>query len=152
MPPMAATISDLNLKHKYFILHDNSQAFAMNNISVSPDGKTMLCTLESIPAEHQLHLTDGSKSKMTYSNSNDRDESAVLNEVHIYTLTGLNTVAGSYTVGLDKIQKIEVLEKDKEKTKKSKRRGTITTVGISVLAAGVIALALIGSSLKSLGN
>lgn len=55
---------------------------------------------------------------MTYV-KNDPAGILVLNEVHFHIQPDNTAVIGSYTLQLDKIQKIEVIEKDKKRTTNS---------------------------------
>jgi len=147
----ADTITDLKMKEKYFILRNGSEAFAMKNISISTNRKNLQCNLETLPLEHKLHLTKGSKGKMEYSkptkiSNNDEDESAVLNEVHVYIAPGDNTVIGPYSIALDKVQKIEVLEKDKQKTSKSNALAIGISVGtVAILGGLIVAIISVGN-------
>ena len=66
---------------------------------------------------------------------------SVLNEVHMYIANDTLINKGSYTLSLDQIQKIEVIEKDKKRTTNSYVLGAIgATVGTIVLAAVIVAL------------
>ncbi len=98
-----------------------------------------------MPFEHRLHLANGRDGKMKYRKptNTEEDETAVLNEVHIYIASEGNIVTGPYTLALDKVKKTEIIEKDKQKTKKNHALGTGITISASVLvAAGAIAIAV----------
>lgn len=142
-PAKAGNIENLKMQKKYFILRSGGQAFAMNNISVSADQKTIQCTLDSLPIEHMLYSTKGAKNKMKYKDikSSDENESGVLNEVHLYVNPNANIAVGNYTLLLEQVQKIEILEKDKAKTRASYGMGMGIGIGAAVLvAAGVFAI------------
>jgi hypothetical protein len=128
---------------KYYILRNGSDAFAMKNISISNDRKNIQCTLAELPFEHQLHVNNGTNRKMKYKTKsyNNDDEVGVLNEVHIYINPGSATKIGAYTQALEGILKIEIIEKDKIKTKRSHVRGTI--IGISTAVVGLAGVALL---------
>jgi hypothetical protein len=140
-PANADSITNLKMKEKYFILRNGSEAFAMKNISISADRKNLQCSLETLPHEHMVHLNKGEKSKMEYNKpGNTGDESAVLNEVHLYISPDSNIVAGPYILALDKVKKTEIIETDKIKTKRSHTIGT--AVGVSsvvIVVVGIIA-------------
>ena len=71
----------------------------------------------------------------------DEDESAVLNEVHVYINPNGDSKAGPYSLQLDRVQKIEILEKDKEKTKSSHVVGwALGICGAVVLLGGLAAI------------
>ena len=138
-PITASGIENLKTEKRYFILRDSNQAFAMNNITFSPDQKTMQCTLGDLPFEHKLHLTSRNL-KYNKTNFTDEDQTPVLNEVHIYINSNGNTVAGAYTLPLDRVDKIEILEKDKAKTRASYGVGiAVGAVGAAILVGGIIA-------------
>ncbi len=149
-PATAGSIEDLKTKNRYFILRDGNRAFTMNNISLSADQKTMHCNLDSLPYIHTFHLTNR---KMKYKkpvNAEDDDETLVLNEVHVYINSNGNAGLGQHDMLLNEIQKIEVIEKDKIKTRKSHTTGTIIGVGGTVLVIGIIAALSISSSLSKM--
>ena len=138
-PVTASGIENLKTEKKYFILRDGNQAFAMNGITFSPDQKIIQCTLGDLPIEHKLHLTS-KKMKYNKTNFTDEDQTGVLNEVHIYINSNGNTVAGAYTLPLDRVDKIEILEKDKAKTRASYGAGiAVGAVGAAILVGGIIA-------------
>ncbi len=142
-PVTAATkdIEKLKLQNRYFILRSGNNAWYMDGIVLSSDQKTLQCKLDSLPTEHKLHLTKGRKGQFRY--REDKPEDSVLNEVHFYIPADKTAWPGSvYTLSLDKVQKIEVLEKDKGRTTGSYIVGAIGyTVG-AVIVASIIILAL----------
>ena len=140
-PATASSIENLKTEKKYFILRDGNQAFAMNGITFSSDQKNLQCTLGDLPIEHKLHLTS-KKMKYNKTNFTDEDQTPVLNEVHLYINSNGNTVAGAYTLPLDRVDKIEILEKDKAKTRASYGTGVAIGVGgAALLVGGIIAIA-----------
>lgn len=113
-PNKPAEIISLTNQSKYFILRSDSLAFAMNNISITNDQKELVCHLSELPKEHQLYVSNKKKTKLIYVKL-DRDgktESGVLNEVHVYASLNENTAIGQQTITIDKIEKIEVINKD----------------------------------------
>lgn len=147
-PENAAHISDLKTKNRYFILRNGTEALGMTNISFSDDRKNLLCTLETLTDEHRLHLINGRDGQMKYRKpaSTEEDETAVLNEVHLYISPGSKIETGPYTLTLDKVQKTEIIEKDKIKTKKSYTMGTIIGISSAVVLIGGIAAIIIAST------
>ena len=136
-PATATGIENLKTEKKYFILRDGNQAFAMDNITFSSDHKNLQCNLGDLPIEHKLHHTS-KKMKYKKTNFTDEDQTGVLNEVHIYINSNGNTVAGAYTLPLDRVDKIEILEKDKAKTRASYGAGVAIGVGGAALLVGII--------------
>ena len=131
---------------RYFILRNGDSAYHMNNIS--NNGGSFECRLESLPEEHTVHLTQGINRKMRFKRS--QADSAVLNEVHVYITPDKAVVNGEkYILEPEKIQKIEVLEKDRQKTSTSYLLGgTAITIGTLVTVLVIAA----GASMASWGN
>jgi hypothetical protein len=144
-PVTASTIEELKKDNRFFILRAGAQAFAMNDISISPDQKNLQCTLGILPNDHQLHLTKAFTGNMKY----EKDEEAVLNEVHLYTASNGNAVIGPYTMGLDQVKKIEVLEPDKDRTRKSRNAGI--AIGVGVAAAATVVTIIVFSRVGTIG-
>ena len=147
-PVAAGSLEELKSRNKYFILREGNNAFTMTALSFSPDRKTLQCRLDSLPQEHQLHLTSGIDGKMRYIKENEE----VLNEVHVYTMSQGNAAAGPYSLNLDQVQKVEIIEQDKARTRKSNTKGTIIGIGASLLAVGAILFAAVASSFSSWGH
>ena len=127
-------------QQRYFILRDGSSAYSMSNLIVSDDKKTINCHIENLPETHILHLVNGHNGHKRY--KRNAKELGILNEVHLYIPSDSTVKPGSnYTLALDKVQKIEVIEKDKGRTTASYVLGG---VGIAIGAfaiVGIIALA-----------
>ncbi|MGG9964341.1 hypothetical protein [Ferruginibacter sp. SUN106] len=139
----AATVDSLKLQSRYFVLRNGSLSYLMNNIVISEDKKSLTCNLQTLPENHQLHLVKGRRGKMQYNKSNTNDLT-VLNEVHFYIASNEATATGNYTLQLDKVEKIEVIEKDKKRTTSS------YVIGALGYTAGGLAIAfIIAAALKS---
>jgi hypothetical protein len=135
----AVLADSLKLQKRYFVLRSGKQAFYMNNVVLSEDKKSLTCSLETLPEIHQFHLKKGRGGQMRY-RKNDSDEKLVLNEVHFYIPSDSNTAVGTYTLQLDKVEKIEVLEKDGPRTTSSYIIGAIGyTIGSLAVVAIIIA-------------
>ncbi|MEI7734835.1 MAG: hypothetical protein WCI49_05185 [Ferruginibacter sp.] len=135
----AVLADSLKLQKRYFVLRSGKQAFYMNNVVLSEDKKSLTCSLEVLPEIHQFHLAKGRGGKMRY-RKNDSDEKLVLNEVHFYIPTDSSTAVGAYSLQLDKVEKIEVLEKDGPRTRSSYIIGAIGyTIGSLAVVAIIIA-------------
>ncbi|MBP6023758.1 hypothetical protein [Ferruginibacter sp.] len=136
----AALVDSLKQQTRYFVLRNGNQSFYMKNVSLNSDKKTMECILDTLSADHQLHLVNGRRGKMRYNKGRDEDK-GVINEVHFYILADNTTTFGNYTLQLDRVQKIEIIEKDKAKTTSSYVIGAIGyTLGTVALVA-IIAVA-----------
>lgn len=138
-PPTERTVDSLKQHGRYFILRDGKKAFYMNNIVMSDDRRVINCTLDTLPDNHKLYLTYGRKGRMLYKKSNPADK-GVLNEVHFFIDPAESTSVGNYTLQLDKVQKIEVIEKDKGRTTGSYILGAVGyTFGSIALVAIIVA-------------
>jgi hypothetical protein len=136
----AAGIDSLTKLNRYFVLRSGTQSYYMKNISLSTDRKTLEATLDTLSPGHRLHLVNGYNGKMRYKKSYS-DHITVLSEVHLYTAEDNKAAIGSrYTLPLDQVQKIEVIEKDKKRTTSSYVIGAIgATVGAFALAVVIVA-------------
>jgi hypothetical protein len=136
----SSTIDSLQLQNRHFILRSGSQALYMKNIVVSADQKSLTALLDTLPPQHKLHLVNGRGGNMRY-RQNDVNDLAVLSEVHIYTpAIGRIAPGENYSLLLDKVHKIEVLEKDKSRTAGSYVIGAVGySAGALLLSAVIIA-------------
>lgn len=133
----AVQLDSLKRASRDFILRDGRTAFYMSNATISPDQKELICTLDTLSANNKLHLHKGRNGKMRYKKSNP-NEFSVLNETHIYTNSDNTAALGNYSLPLNKIEKIEVIEKDKARTNQSYILGGIAVTACTLVVAGVI--------------
>jgi hypothetical protein len=137
----ATTIDSLQKQNRYFILRNGNAAYSINNPSLSEDKKFLRCQLDMIPPSHNLHLINGYKGKMQYKR-NSLEGLNVLSEVHFYTPFDTSARQGTYSLPLDRVQKIEIIEHDRKRTTNSYVIGAVGyTLGAAVIVS-VIALAL----------
>lgn len=138
-PIITSNIEALKNQNKYFILRNGDQAFTMKNVSFTADQKSMECNLEYLPGEHTLYMAKAENSKMKYKKTKGTgDESMVLNEVHFYIERGGTIPAGPYNLALNRVQKMEVIEKDIQKTKKSQNIETVVfMLGLAIVLTGI---------------
>ncbi|GAA4741589.1 hypothetical protein [Flavisolibacter ginsenosidimutans] len=139
-PYASGTIDSLESRNRYFVLRTNSQAFYMKNMALSADRQSLSCTLDTLPPAHKLHLVNGRGGNMRYK-KNELDDLQVLNEVHLYATGVSNAAIGeNFSLPLDKVQKIEVIEKDQKRTTNSYVIGAVGyTVGAFAVAVAIIA-------------
>lgn len=109
----------------------------MKTLALSDDQKTLTTYLDTLPPEHLLYLKNGRHGRLQYKKKSD--EEAVLTEVHLFIPKDtLN--AGNYVLSLDKVQKIEVVEIDKQRTTGSYVIGAVGyTLGAFAVAAIIVA-------------
>ena len=135
----AAALDSLKQANRSFILRNGANAFYVSSPVPDAVQNKMGCTLDTLFNFNKLHLTKGRGGKMCYKKTNPADLS-VLNEVHIYIEPDDKIVLGKNNILLDKIQKIEVIEKDKRRTTGSYLLGGIgITAGIIVIVAAIFA-------------
>jgi hypothetical protein len=138
LPRKATIVDSLKTQKRYFVLRNGNQAYYMSNLVLSADQTTLSVNLDSLSPEHRLHLVNGRRGKKQYKKY--QPEAVVINEVHLYIPQDPSVQLGSYTLKLDKVQKIEVLEKDKSKTTGSYVIGAIGyTLGSLVVVGAIIA-------------
>ena len=133
-------IDSLNNVNRDFILRNGNKAYYMKIQSMSDDQKTVQVTLDSLSWIHRLYYYNGPKNNLKYKITNPTQK-IELNEVHFYIpFYSSKKVPSSYTLSLDKVQKIEVIEKDKPRTTSSYILGAIGyTLGAMAVAAIIIA-------------
>jgi hypothetical protein len=134
----ASLTDSLAKTSRYFILRNGAESFNMQDISLSEDKKHITFLLNPVDKYQRKYIT-GYNKRYTY--KRDEFEEKVLNEVHFF-INHDSTLphSGQYTMDLDKVVKIEVIEKDKKRTTSSYVLGSVgITVGVIVVAAIVIA-------------
>jgi hypothetical protein len=135
----AAVIDSLKVQDRYFVLRSGSQAYAMTNVSLSSDQQTLHANLEQLPENHQFHLVNGRRGQKQFKKSDPQDL-MVLNEVHFYIQPDSAITTGKYVLDLNKVQKLEIIEKDKKRTSNSYVIGAIGyTIGAFVLVSIIVA-------------
>ena len=115
----------------------------MDNPILSTDKKIVGCTLDTLSSFNKLHLTTGKGGKMRYK-KHDPEDLSVLNEAHVYIVPDTAATTGKYSLVIDKVKKIEVIEKDKQRTSKSYVLG-----GIAITASIAIVMVIIGAAMVS---
>lgn len=127
--------------YRFFILRNGGSAYDMSNMILSEDKKFLKCHLDAVAPEHLLHVANGEKGSKRYKLR--KHEQSVLNEVHVYIPADSSAkISGDYTLALDKVQKIEVIEKNKGKTTMSYVLGGL---GLTVGAFAVVAVIAIAT-------
>lgn len=145
------TIETLKNDGRYFIFRNGSQAFAMDSVSINNKEQTMQCVLNILPDEHRVHLTRGINGKMRYKELNgyEPDVTPVLREVHLYNTPGDDVKPGPFTLSLNRLEKVEIIQKDKKRTASSKTVGVVITTVACVSAFALILGAIAYSSFWS---
>ncbi len=126
----AASVDSLQQLNRAFILRNGGNAFLIRNASLNEDKTILRCKLEPLPFEHQLHLTYGHKGKYQYKKGSAQAD-GLLSEVHFFTQADPNANYGDYNLDLNRVEKIEVIERDRKRTTNSYVLGAIgTTLGV----------------------
>jgi hypothetical protein len=136
----------IDMKNRYFIFHSDSTVFAMEDISLTNNNTELRYRLAELPSTHMLHLNNSKTKKFKYSTGKgEYDESTVLNEIHIYADSATVSAAGTNGIAVAKLTKLEILEKDKAKTRKKR------TIAWGIATAGIVTgvALIIASSLQS---
>ncbi len=125
--------------HRYFILRMGPEALYMSHAKLSPDRKTLSCILDTLPEDHELYLHKGIHGNMRYRLG--KPDTVVLNEVHFYIPEDSTArPGGPYTLDLARVQKVEILIKDKSRTTRSYIGGAVgITLGVLAVAAIIVA-------------
>ena len=129
-PPVDANlefVSTLKNDNRYFILRSGLAAWHMANVVVSKDEKTIRCQLEDLSPEHQLHLRGGQHGNKQYRPG--LHTRVVLTEVHFFVPQDLSARNGFYSIPVVAIQRIEVINKDGDRTLASFVGGTLAVAG-----------------------
>jgi hypothetical protein len=139
--PVIATPDDivvLQNENRYFVLRSATNALYMRDLTLSGDRKTLKFRLDTLPPEHKLHLKKGHRrGNLQYLNR--PPEKLVLSEVHLYIPEDTITTTGSYTLAIDKVQKIEVIQKDAGRTAGNYVLSSFAIIGTAFAIALIIA-------------
>ncbi|CAN5595239.1 hypothetical protein BH11BAC5_BH11BAC5_24960 [soil metagenome] len=134
----ASAIDSLRLSERYFILRNGSDAYYMKNAVLSSDQTSIECTLDTVPFYHQVYLQKGKSGNLKYHPGNEI-ESFVLNEVHFQIPFDKTAALGPYTLQLNQVQRIEVIEKDRNRTTGSYVAGAIGyTLGVLAVVSIIV--------------
>lgn len=145
-PSKAQTVTDKadevvnqQARHRYFILRAGNSAYSMNQLAVSPDKRSLTAVLDTLPASHQLYVKNArTHNQMRYRRI--RLDTNVLSEVHFFINPEKVPVNGPYTLSLDAVNKIEIIQKDKGRTTGSYVLGGLGfTVGSLIVVGAIVA-------------
>lgn len=118
--------------NKYVILHCDEKAWHLSHFTMEND--TLKGTITALEG-HELYKKADPDHANRYRMNNKRDESEVLNEVHIYTSTLISTAPNGISIPLKNINRIDVNEKDTGATVAS---WTFSFLGAVTATAAVI--------------
>ncbi len=137
---ISGKLDSLSLSRRYFVLRNGTEeAYSMRNLKLSQDQRTAVVTLDTLSILHQHHLKKGPQRNLKYK-KNIPGENSVINEVHLYIPHNPSINIGIYTLDLNQVQKIEVLQHDKAKTTSSYVIGAVGyTIGAFLVAIAIVA-------------
>lgn len=140
-----AMLADSLLKLKrYFILRSGEAVFSMQQPAVNTTENTITFYPGSLPDDHALYLKEGHKVKKIYDKT--EKERPVLKEVHFYIVPGTEPGRNRMILPFEKVTRVEVLQKDTERTTKSHVLGALGIVGGIGLFVVVIVSAMVSAS------
>ncbi len=137
-PSASGSFISTNSQQKYFILRKGTASYAIRDIAVNQQSMTLSGHLAAVPPAHQLYLK-AVNNKFRYK---DNEGGSILNEIHIYVQDkSVTDTNGTWTLPLDQIVRIEVIQHDRKRTTSSYVLGGVGIgLGVLVLAGVIIAL------------
>ena len=118
---------------KYFILRQGAYNYAMKDIHVDSDSITLMAILSPVDSTHTKYIHAS-----MFHNKFKSTDNLVLQEIHIYSkLTSPPDISKVFSLPLDQIEEIELIEYDQKRMKKQ----MLTVIGVTVavgLVAGII--------------
>lgn len=139
-------LDHLKNEKRYFIFHNGSTLMQLINPTIvngNLNGEFVLLPYEK--SKEQLLLNGYTYSKRYYKNKK-RDNSNIVNDVHIYTENPL-ALKDSASIPLNKISKIEIYNKNKAATTASWVLGTVSSATAAIIL--VAAISTSGGSSKA---
>ncbi len=139
----AEGLSKLDSAGRVFILRSGNRAFVMDVKSISEDQSTLETILSSADPFHMHHVLNSGTKFRRYRQTKP-EQQTVLNEVHLYVSPDTSIRDGHYVLNIKDVQKMEVLEKDKNRTTVSYIVG-----GTAIVVGSVAVVTAIVAALKS---
>lgn len=123
--------------NRYIILRSGLAAYNVQEPHLSTDKLQIECIVDTLSPYNKVHLTHGRKGKFIYKKF-DPMQKTVLNEAHIYIQEDSVSKIGKFSVAVNKIDKIELIKKDKSKTTINHILGGLAIAAGITLIAGII--------------
>jgi len=134
----AETLDSLKLQNRYFILRNGDDNYYMKNLQVNSSHTVLTCMLDTLPNWHHLRVPNKYILRSRYVKK-DPYSMSILNEVHLYIPHDSTVVPGKYSLTLNQVQKIEVIQKDKKRTANSYVLGALGyTIGTAALITAIV--------------
>lgn len=128
------TLDSLKFEKRYFILRNGNKSYYMKDLQINTEHTTLSCMLDSLPYWHQLLRPNKLASKHQY-RKNDPFSESILNEVHLYVPGDSTITQGKYSLTLNQVYRIEVIQKDTKRTTNSYVLGAF---GYTIATAALI--------------
>lgn len=138
----ASQIDSLKLDNRYFILHNGGESFWIRHIIIDSSKTIAQCVLDTVSDKHILYVSGGSK-RDDYK-AHDIYEKGIVTEVHLYIDDDTLIKYGKYILPLGKITKIEMIQKDKNRTTASYVLGGLGITAVSSLLILIVVFAATG--------
>jgi hypothetical protein len=135
-----ASLKKLSTENKYFIVRNKDHSYAMKNLVWDESNMALNASLNEIPKEHLLY-TEAVDDKYKVPKKG-RPEDALLQEVHLFVSdsTALN-ISHPLVLPLSAVEKIEVIENDKQRTRTSYAWGAVgITLGAALVVVAIAAI------------
>jgi len=140
----AASIREVQSQNRYFILRSGEKFFHMRGLVLDKDNKSASTVLEPVSSNHLSYVNNPGPKKRQYNRDTANASRSVLNEVHIYIAPDSSLTYGNYSFNLERITKIELIEKDKHRTTNNR-----IAVGAMVVGGMAIFAVIIAAAFKS---
>lgn len=121
---------------KYFILRQGVYNYAMKDIHVDSDSETLMAILTPVDSIHMKYIHAS-----MFHNKFKSTDNLVLQEIHIYSkLSSPPDISKVFSLPLDQIEEIELIEYDQKRMKKQMLTVIGVTVAVGLVAGLIIAL------------
>jgi len=120
--------------YKYVILHQGTEVWHLNNVSLDNEKNLIVGKAESLPADHYYFLT----AKVPGANKYKPSKQNPIIEIHIYAAEHAIDSEGLYLIPLSSVEKIDLYEPDKGSTAASFIFGGIGIILGALVVIGVI--------------
>ena len=130
----AAKLDSFYAANRYAILRNgHDEAYQITDLKISNDQTTAAMLLKPVDEAHRFYLTEGANSSKRYRRARPTQKE-IVHEVHVYTPHDSAAKAGSYSLKLDNVQRIDILNHNKKRTANSY---VLSGIGLTVAAAAI---------------
>jgi len=120
---------------RYLVLRQQNRFYGMSDVKLDTAAHTLNTTITTLTPGHQIYV-------IAQDNTDAKEDSLVENELHVYTSdTTLYTYGQTVQIPYNRIEKIELIQNDAAREKKSRNVGVI----VGVAAVAVVAVVIVGA-------